>query len=143
MFMYESGIPFNAINNEGFQRFCEAVGQFGRGYIPSSQYQFREPLHKQEVEKTKQSIKEQKEEWKASGCSLMTDALSDRNRRSIMNLCVNCKCFISSVESSQEAHTAKNIFEYVDKYIGEIGSGNVIQVMTDNATNNMALLRNY
>lgn len=24
--VYESGIPFNAINNDGFQRFCEAVG---------------------------------------------------------------------------------------------------------------------
>lgn len=139
--VYESGIPFNAINNDGFQRFCEAVGQFGPGYIPASQYQLREPLLKQEVEKTKNSMKEQEEEWKANGCSLMTDAWSDRNRRSIMNLCVNCKAgtsFISSIESSQEAHTGKYIFEYVDKYIGEIGCENVIQVVTDNASNNMA-----
>lgn len=139
--VYESGIPFNAINNDGFQRFCEAVGQFGPGYVPASQYQLREPLLKQEVEKTKNSMKEQEEEWKANGCSLMTDAWSDRNRRSIMNLCVNCKagtCFISSIESSHEAHTGKYIFEYVDKYIGEIGCDNVIQVVTDNATNNMA-----
>nr|XP_017225777.1 PREDICTED: uncharacterized protein LOC108201946 [Daucus carota subsp. sativus] len=86
-------------------------------------------------------MKEQEEEWKSNGCSLMTDAWSDRNWRSIMNLCVNCRagtCFIASIESSEEAHTAKYIFEYVDKYIGEIGSGNVIQVVTDNASNNMA-----
>ena len=25
MFMYESGIPFNAINNEGFQRFVRQL----------------------------------------------------------------------------------------------------------------------
>lgn len=34
--VYGSGIPFNAINNDGFQRFCEAVGQFGPGYVPTS-----------------------------------------------------------------------------------------------------------
>ena len=84
-------------------------------------------------------MKEQEEKWKGNECSLMTDAWFDRNRRSIMNLCVNCKvgtCFISSIESSEEAHTAKYKFEYVDKYIGEIGSGNVIQVVTDNTSNN-------
>ena len=40
----------------------------------------------------------------------MTDALSDRKRRSIMNICVNCKpgtTFLSSIESSAEAHTGK------------------------------------
>lgn len=55
-----------------------------------------------------------------------------------MNLCVNYEggtCFISSIKSSEEGHTAKYIFEYVDKYISEIGCDNVIQVVTDNATN--------
>lgn len=70
----------------------------------------------------------------------MTDAWSDRKWRSIMNLCVNCKTgtsFISSIESSNEPHTGKYIFDYVKRYIGEIGCDNVIQVVTDNATNNM------
>lgn len=139
--VYGAGIPFNAIINDDFQRFCEAVGQFGPGYMPPSQHQLREPLLKKEVERTKQSLKEQEDEWKKSGCSIMTDAWSDRKRRSIMNLCVNCKLgtsFLSSIECSNEAHTAKFIFEYVDKYIQEVGSNNVIQVVTDNASNNMA-----
>ncbi|XP_017256274.2 uncharacterized protein LOC108225831 [Daucus carota subsp. sativus] len=71
----------------------------------------------------------------------MTDAWSDRKRRSIMNLCVNCKLgttFLSSIKSSADAHTGKYIFDYVDKWIEEVGSKNVIQVVTDNASNNMA-----
>ncbi|XP_050157550.1 uncharacterized protein LOC126631471 [Malus sylvestris] len=71
----------------------------------------------------------------------MTDAWSDRKRRSIMNLCVNCKedtIFLSSKECSSEAHTKEYIFEYVDKCVEEIGPQNVIQVVTDNASNNMA-----
>lgn len=70
----------------------------------------------------------------------MTDAWSDRKRRSIMNLCVNCKLgttFLSSIESSAEAHTGKYIFDYVDKWIEEVGPKNVIQVVTDNASNNI------
>ncbi|XP_022007684.1 uncharacterized protein LOC110906938 [Helianthus annuus] len=70
----------------------------------------------------------------------MTDAWSDRQRRSIMNLCVNSKLgtvFLSSKECSNEAHTSENIFEYVDKCIEEVGPENVVQVVTDNASNNM------
>jgi hypothetical protein len=58
-----------------------------------------------------------------------------------MNLCVNCKqgtSFISSKEDSETSHTAEYIFEYVDKFIDEIGPKNVVQVVTDNASNNMA-----
>lgn len=51
--IYESVIPFHSIDNDGFKKFVEAVGQYGRGYRPPSQYQLREPLLKEEVERTK------------------------------------------------------------------------------------------
>ncbi|KAG5565101.1 hypothetical protein RHGRI_001107 [Rhododendron griersonianum] len=87
--VYEAGIPFHAIDNDSFKRFVEAVGLFGPGYQPPSQYQLREPLLKEEVERTKTFLKKQEEEWALTGCSIMTDAWTDRKRRSIMNLCVN------------------------------------------------------
>ncbi len=58
-----------------------------------------------------------------------------------MNLCVNCKLgttFLSSKEDSEASHTGEYIFEYVDKCIEDVGPKNVIQVVTDNASNNMA-----
>ncbi|KAJ9567018.1 hypothetical protein OSB04_002984 [Centaurea solstitialis] len=70
----------------------------------------------------------------------MTDAWSDRKRRSIMNLCVNSRlgtAFLSSKEFSDIAHTSEVIFEYVDKCIDEVGHENVVQIVTDNASNNM------
>ncbi|KAI8542832.1 hypothetical protein RHMOL_Rhmol08G0170100 [Rhododendron molle] len=139
--VYEAGIPFHAIDNNSFAQFCEAVGQFGVGYQPPSQYKLREPLLKAEVERTKKCLKKQEEEWASTGCSIMTDAWSDRKRRSIMNLCVNCKegtTFLSSKETSDESHTGEYIFNYVDKCIEEVGPKNVVQVVTDNASNNMA-----
>ncbi|KAG5549569.1 hypothetical protein RHGRI_014779 [Rhododendron griersonianum] len=120
--VYEAGIPFHAIDNNSFAQFCEAVGQFGVGYQPPSQYKLREPLLKAEVERTKKCLKKQEQEWASTGCSIMTDAWSDRKRRSIMNLCVNCKegtTFLSSKETSDESHTGEYIFNYVDKCIEE------------------------
>ncbi|KAL5829116.1 hypothetical protein ACOSQ3_018584 [Xanthoceras sorbifolium] len=119
----------------------EAVGQFGPAYKPPTQYELREPLLKEEVQRTKELLKKQEEDWALNGCSIMTDAWSDRKRRSIMNLCVNCSegtTFLSSKESSDEAHTADLIFQYVDGCIEQVGPKNVVQVVTDNATNNMA-----
>ncbi|KAB2625466.1 hypothetical protein D8674_017126 [Pyrus ussuriensis x Pyrus communis] len=84
---FHAGIPFHAIDNDNFKRFVEVVGQFGTGYQPSSQYDLREPLLKEE---------------------------------------------------SSEAHTGEYIFEYVDKCIEEVGSQNVVQVVIDNSSNNMA-----
>ncbi|KAL1220870.1 hypothetical protein V5N11_029846 [Cardamine amara subsp. amara] len=58
-----------------------------------------------------------------------------------MNLCVNCKggtMFRSSKESSDEPHTCAYIFDYVKGCIDDIGEENVVQVVTDNAANNMA-----
>ncbi|XP_074377827.1 uncharacterized protein LOC141719352 [Apium graveolens] len=114
----------------GSSQLLEAVGQFGPGYIPPTQYQLREPLLKQAVETTKETGKKQEKEWNKSGCSIMIDAWADRKRRSIKNLCVNYKLgttFLSSIESSTDAHIGKYIFDYVDKWIEEVGSKNVIQ----------------
>ncbi|WOH03860.1 hypothetical protein DCAR_0623260 [Daucus carota subsp. sativus] len=60
--VYESAIPFNAVNNDAFQQLLEAVSQFGPGYIPPTQYQLRKPLLKQAVETTKETVKKQEEE---------------------------------------------------------------------------------
>lgn len=70
----------------------------------------------------------------------MIDAWTDEKRKSIMNIYLNSSmgtAFLSSKESSDEAHTSELIFEYVDKCIEQVGPQNVVQVVTDNAANNM------
>ena len=57
-----------------------------------------------------------------------------------MNLCVNYKLgttFLSSKEASDDAHTGQYIFDYVNECIKDVGHENVVQIVTDNATNNM------
>ena len=123
IWLYHTSIPFNAIDNNSFRLFCEALGQFGRGWVPPSQYQLREPLLIEEQQRTKEKLKSSEEEWEREGCSLMTDAWSDMKRRSIMNLCVNSRgdtCFLSSKDTSKDSHTGEFIFNYIDQCIEDI-----------------------
>ncbi|XP_066351316.1 uncharacterized protein [Miscanthus floridulus] len=133
-------IPFNACDNDEFKQMCEAIGQFGAGLESPSQRDLRESLLDEEYARTKSLLQERDAEKVKNGCSVMTDAWSDRKRRSIMNLCTNCadgSSFISSKEMSNVSHTSEVIFELVDKAIENIGPDDVVQVVTDNASNNM------
>ncbi|CAD6255282.1 unnamed protein product [Miscanthus lutarioriparius] len=139
--VYVHGIPFHAINNEEFDQLLEAAGRFGPGGQKPNQHELREKLLYEEVEDTKKLLKLQEQEWAKNGCSIMTDAWTDQKRRSIMNMCVNCSIgttFLESKEASAESRTGEFIFQYVDSCIEKIGAEKVVQVVTDNASNNMA-----
>ncbi|KAM0848438.1 hypothetical protein ACQ4PT_054381 [Festuca glaucescens] len=138
--MYKKNVPFNAINDDDFKQFCEALGRYGPDWRQPSQYLIREKMLLQEVEKTRELLKPHDVERAHTGCSIMTDAWTDKKRRSIMNLCVHCKLgtvFLESKEASADAHTSLYIFNYVDECIEKIGADNVVQVVTDHASNNM------
>ncbi|KAJ0242651.1 hypothetical protein HA466_0205970 [Hirschfeldia incana] len=49
--------------------------------------------------------------------------------------------FLSSKECSDESHTGEFIHQYVKECIEDVGIENVVQVVTDNALNNMAVAR--
>ncbi|XP_071687298.1 uncharacterized protein [Rutidosis leptorrhynchoides] len=137
---YQHAVPFNAVDNDEFVCILEAAGHHGPNGKPPSRYHLGEPLLKKEVDRTKTRMKRYEDDWKISGCSIMTDAWSDRNRRSIMNLCANSSLgtvFLTSKECSDEAHTSDYIYKYIEMCIEKLGPENVVQVMTDNAANNM------
>ncbi|CAN1764751.1 hypothetical protein LINPERHAP1_LOCUS9391 [Linum perenne] len=118
-------VAFNAIDNDEFKQMCEAIGQFGPGLKPPTQYDLREPLLKSEYARTKSLLKDRDEEKIQNGCSLMTDAWTDM------------KSFIKSRDTSNVSHTSEVIFDLVDGAIEEVGAEHVVQVVTDNASNNM------
>ena len=119
---------------------CEVIGQFGPGLKPPSPYDLRETLLKEEYARTKGLLADREKEKEKNGCSLMTDAWTDMKRRSIMNIVTHCAegtSFIKSTDTSNISHTGEFIFELVDNAIEEVGDEHVIQVVTDNASNNM------
>ena len=82
-------IPFNACDNDGFKQMVEAIGQFGAGLEPPTQYDLRERLLEEEYTRTKSLLQEREAEKLKNRCSIMTDVWSVRKRRSIMNMCTS------------------------------------------------------
>ncbi|CAI0465556.1 unnamed protein product [Linum tenue] len=105
-----AAVAFNAIENDEFKQMVEAIGQFGPGLKPPTQYELREPLLKAEYARTKSLLSDREAEKEKNGCSIMTDAWKDMKRRSIMNIVTHCAegtSFIKSKDTSAISHTAK------------------------------------
>lgn len=138
---YKCSIPFNALTDPAFTAFCEALGQYGPGYKTLTMYEYREPLLKRQVEKTNDKLKAHRDWWEKMGCTIVTDAWTDRRGRSLMNLCVNSElgtCFLRVVNGSADTHSAEYILQFVENGIKDVGVENVLHVVTDNASANLA-----
>ncbi|XP_043693381.1 uncharacterized protein LOC122643875 [Telopea speciosissima] len=134
---FESGVPFNALKLRSFEELVETIGQYGPGFKPPSFHDYRVPLLKSEKEKVDEIKKKHKISWR-KGCTLMSDGWTDRKGRHLINFLVNCTegtFFLGSVDASSQIQDAKMLFELLYSRIEEIGEENVVQVVTDNASN--------
>nr|XP_009780478.1 PREDICTED: uncharacterized protein LOC104229520 [Nicotiana sylvestris] len=105
------GLLFNYGNyTDTFVAFIEAVGQYGPGMKSSTYYEVSGPYLKKEVAEVNNIVEEHKVEWNKFGCSIMMDKWTTRNGKMIINI-------LSTIDS--------------------IGAENVVQVITDNASENV------
>ncbi|XP_020690427.1 probable glutamyl endopeptidase, chloroplastic [Dendrobium catenatum] len=137
--MYDAGIPFNAVNYDSFPIMVEALGQFGHGMKPPSYHEARVTYLRKEVGHTHELLRRHQEDCVRYNCSLMTDGWTSRNGKSLINFLVNCprgSAFIESIDASSFSKNTVKMFELFCKYIEIIRPHNVIQVVTDNASEN-------
>nr|XP_019702101.1 uncharacterized protein LOC105033135 [Elaeis guineensis] len=143
--MYDAGIPFNVVNYLNFAVEIEAIGQFGPGMKPPSYHEIRVPLLRKEVEHTRDLTKGHQEKWARYGCSIMSDGWKDEiAKKDIINFLVNSlkgSVFIKSVDAFHAVKSGNLLFKLLDDMVEEIGEANVIQVVTDNASNYVATRR--
>ncbi|XP_034592935.1 uncharacterized protein [Setaria viridis] len=138
---YQAAIPHNTVLLDSFDLMLEAIGQFGPGLKKPSPYQLGTPLLNKHVNLVHEFLEVQKEQWSLTGCSIMTDAWTDRRGRSLMNLVAHCSrgvCFLEAIDASMEVHDGKYIYSLVSSCIDDIGPEKIVQVVTDNASNNIA-----
>ena len=68
----------------------------------------------------------------------MSDGWSDGKNRNIINFLVSCPqgtMFLRSVDASDRVKDATLLFELLDEVVMQVGVENVVQVVTDNASN--------
>ncbi|XP_059670853.1 uncharacterized protein LOC132316389 [Cornus florida] len=137
-FFYTSAIPFNCVNNPIFPLMIKRIGEYGRGLNPPSYHEIRETFLKKEVSEALNILENFRGEWVKTGCTIMSDGWSDRRRRSICNFLVNSPSgtiFLSSRDTSDISKTGQMVFEMLDEIVEKVGEENVVQVVTDNASN--------
>jgi hypothetical protein len=59
----------------------EAIGQFGRGLRGPSPYEMSGPFLQKRKQKVIEGFKNHKESWELTGCTVMTDAWTDKRGR--------------------------------------------------------------
>ena len=70
--------------------------------------------------------------WKRTGCTIITDGLSDRKRHSICNFLVNSPkgaVFSSFVDTSNISKTTGKVFDMLDALVEKVGLENVVRVV--------------
>ncbi|KAK4259931.1 hypothetical protein QN277_006209 [Acacia crassicarpa] len=137
-FFYRNGIAFNVARTKSFKLMVDTIGNYGKHLKPPSYHELRVPFLKKEIERTNEMLKKHKEEWVNFGCSIMSDAWTDKKNRTLINFMVNSPSgtmFVRSVDASSYMKTGEKIFQLLDDFVEEIGEKNVVQVVTDNGSN--------
>ncbi|XP_021731503.1 uncharacterized protein LOC110698392 [Chenopodium quinoa] len=116
----------------------EKIAKYGIGLKPPSYHEIWVRFLSKEVKNVVTMLEEFKEEWKKTGCTIMSDGWSDRIRRSICNFSVNSpkgSVFLVSIDTFEISKTADKVLEMLDAVVEKVGEENVVQVVTDNAAN--------
>ena len=138
-------VPFNiAKNNPYYHAMFQATGTVGPNYRGASYNDLRGRLLNEEKVDCTRRLDELRQSWESTGCSVMSDGWTDGKGRSIIDFLVNCPrgtTFIKYVHSSPYVKDAHLLCDLLDKFIQEIGPQYVVQVITDNAANYVAVGR--
>jgi hypothetical protein len=116
----------------------DAIIACGRGFKGPSMHDLRGSLLHKEVTSIEEYLTDFKVSWTKIGCTIMSDGWSDGRNRNIINFLVSCPqgtMFLRSVDASDRVKDAKLLFELLDEVVMEVGVANIIQVITDNASN--------
>eukprot|EP00253_Pinus_taeda_P017432 PITA_17432 len=111
---------------------------FGKRYVPPSSETLRTTILKRSKERVTNNLQKIKDSWKETGCTILSDGWSDMNHRPLINVLVSCPrgvLFLKVVDASGNKKTSEYIFKILEEAILEVGEENVVQIITDSASN--------
>eukprot|EP00253_Pinus_taeda_P012087 PITA_12087 len=91
-----------------------------------------------EIKPINEYLKEFKDSWERTGCTIMSDGWTDQRNRTIINFLVffpRGTMFLKSVDASNKVQDGHLLFQLLDQVVEELGVANVVQIITDNASN--------
>ncbi|KAJ8491965.1 hypothetical protein OPV22_013686 [Ensete ventricosum] len=137
LFFFHNSIPFSASKSIYYQAMVDAIADCGAGYKPPTYEGLRSTLLEKIKEEINENYRKLKDEWKDTGCTILSDSWSDGRSKSLLVLSVASPKgtqFLKLLDISSHADDAYYLFELLDSVIVEVGAENVVQVITDSAT---------
>ncbi|XP_060200771.1 uncharacterized protein LOC132629044 [Lycium barbarum] len=136
---YASGLSFNLANSPYFKKYSKFLADNPlAGYTPPTYNRLRTSLLSQEKMNIMTKLQPIKDSWKKKGLSICSDGWSDVKRRPLINIMAASSggpIFLNSINSSGIVKDGDYVANLFVKAIEGVGSENVVQVITDNASN--------
>ncbi|KAF9590964.1 hypothetical protein IFM89_000509 [Coptis chinensis] len=136
-FIVANNLTFNILRSDELREWCQAIGKYGEGYVPPGSETVRTKILGSLKDEATMYVKSVQESWEDTGCTLMSDGWTYARRRHQVNLLASSPSGIVFLKS--EVVKEKQMGEYLANFImstmEEIGSHNVVQVVTDNTSN--------
>eukprot|EP00253_Pinus_taeda_P002536 PITA_02536 len=122
---FESAIPFNVARSPYFINACKMMAGFGKGYVPPSSETLRTTILKRSKERVTNNLQKIKDSWKETRCTILSDG----------NFAKSCNNKSRQWAAQGNKKTSEFIFKILEEAILEVGEENVVQVITDSASN--------
>eukprot|EP00253_Pinus_taeda_P004752 PITA_04752 len=135
---YDANIPFNAARSPYYEPMFDAIHAAGKGFKGPTMHELRGFRLQKEIQSINEYLQEFKDSWARTGCTIMSDGWIDQRNRTIINFLVFCPqgtMFLKSVDASDKVKDGHLLFQLLDQVVEEVGVANVVQIITDNASN--------
>eukprot|EP00253_Pinus_taeda_P022909 PITA_22909 len=135
---YDVDIPFNASRSPYYEPMFDAIFADGKGFKGPTMHEIRGYRLQKEISSINEYLKDFKDSWARTGCTIMSDGWTDQRNRTIINFLIfypQRTMFLKSVDASDRVKDGQLLFQLLDEVVEEVGVANVVQVIIDNASN--------
>lgn len=141
-FFYELGIDLSAATSPSFQRLINATLAHGQiGYKLPSCEDLKGWILKEEVKEMQQYVKDVRNSWENTGCSILLDGWMDQKGRNLINVLVDSPkgtIYVRSCDISGYIADVDALQSFIGQLIEEVGVENVVQIITNSTSDYMA-----
>ncbi|XP_010264148.1 PREDICTED: uncharacterized protein LOC104602233 [Nelumbo nucifera] len=119
----------------------DALATIGPWYKAPSYYNCRTNLLKDLVQEVQMSVDKLCKDWATYGCTIIANSWTDTRSQTLINFLVYCPtgtAFVKSADASKTVKSEENLFLLFKEVINWVKAENVVQVVTNNATNYVA-----
>ncbi|GER36693.1 hAT transposon superfamily [Striga asiatica] len=127
-FFHNVGLPPEAVMSAHFQPMLDAIASQGPGVVGPTYHDLRGTVLRNLVHETRGEFDRCASAWTRTGCTVLAD-----ERKSFVNFFAYCPegtVFLRSADVSHAPDSSDLIFELLRSAVEEVGSRNVLQVVT-------------